>query len=115
MGTIFEVRGEPNADSKVTSYGARRTRAEAEALLAEWRERVAAAGRGVSRWWIEEIDTTGLFEIPPRPTPRERFATRVSPRQSEPGRWPTVHVDVLDREKVAASYDRNYAMLQTFE
>jgi hypothetical protein len=114
MGTIFEVRGEGHSDSKVISYGARRTRVEAEELLNESRARVLAVGGKVDRWWIEEVDTTGLFEIPARPTPRERFTTRVE-RRSEPGQWQTVHVDVLDGEKVVASYDRNYAMLQTFE
>jgi len=114
MGTIFEVRGEGHSDSKVISYGARRTRAEAEELLKDSRTRVAAVGGKVDRWWIEEVDTTGLFEIPSRPTPRERFTTRVE-RRSAPGQWQTVHVDVLDGEKVVASYDRNYAMLQTFE
>jgi hypothetical protein len=65
MGTIFEVRGEGHSDSKLISYGARRTRTEAEELLKESRTRVAAVGGKVDRWWIEEVDTTGLFEIPP--------------------------------------------------
>jgi hypothetical protein len=114
MGTIFEVRGEAHSDSKVIAYGARRTRKEAEQLLRESRDRVAAAGGQVDRWWIEVIDTTGLFEIPARPTPRERFTIRVEPRK-KPGNWQTAHVDVLDGETLVTSYDRNYAMLQTFE
>jgi hypothetical protein len=114
MGTIFEVRGVGQSNSKVISYGARRTRVEAEELLKESRARVAGVGGKVDRWWIEEVDTTGLFEIPPRPTPRERFTTRVE-RGSVPRPWQMVHVDVLDGQKVVASYDRNYAMLQTFE
>jgi hypothetical protein len=54
------------------------------------------------------------FEVPPRPTPRERYTTRVAVTE-QPGTWPTVHVDVLDGDVVAASYDRNYSMLNTFE
>jgi hypothetical protein len=99
MGTIFEVRGEGHSESKVISYGVRRTRAEAEELLKKSRARVVAVGGKVDRWWIEEVDTTGLFEIPARPTPRERFTTRVEPR-SEPGQWQTVHVGVLDGDEV---------------
>lgn len=114
VGTIFEVRGEGHSDQKVISYGARRTRTEAEELLTESRARVAAVGGKVERYWIEEIDTTGLFEIPTRPTPRERFATRVE-RPKKPGYWETAHVEVLDGDKVVASYDRDYRMLQTFE
>lgn len=75
---------------------------------------MAAVGGKVDRWWIEEIDTTGLFEFPSCPTPRERFTTRVE-RRKKPGTWETVHVDVLDGESIVASYDRNYRMLQTFE
>ena len=114
MGTIFEVRGEGRSDGKVISYGARRTRDEAEEHLNESRARVAAVGGEVDRWWIEAIDTTGLFEIPDRPAPRERFTTRVE-RPNKPGHWETVHVEVLDGDKVVAAYDRNYRMLQTFE
>ena len=110
---IYEVRGE-TPGSRVLSYGARRTRDEAETLLLDSQQRVVAAGGKVDRWWIAEIDTTGLFEIPPRPSPRERFTRRVEHRKT-PGRWETAHVEVLDGERLVASYDRNYVMLQTFE
>jgi hypothetical protein len=75
----------------VHSAGARGTRTEAEALLDQTKSRseelaeVAARHPGkfygggyAHKLWIEEIDTTGLFEIPPRPTPRERYSTRVT-------------------------------------
>ena len=73
MGTIFEVRGERHSVSKLISYGARRTRLEAEELLKESRAQVVAAGGNVDRWWIEVVDSTGLFEIPPRPDRRTRL------------------------------------------
>lgn len=111
MGKIYEVRAETD---KVRSFGARRTRDEAEALLAESIRRVERVGGRNNRYWIEEIDTTGLFEIPPRPTPRERFSTRVEPKKA-PNTWQTVHVEILEGDRVVARYDRNYAMLQTFE
>lgn len=93
---------------------ARGTRAEAEVLLAESVSKVEAAGGRNTRYWIEEIDTTGLWQPPARPTPRDRYSTRVT-ATSAPGTWTTVHVDVVDGDAVIASYDRNYRMLQTFE
>jgi hypothetical protein len=75
------------------------------------------ADRYHERWWIEEIDTTGMFEIPPPPPPRERFSTKASVRKSPPGTWDTLHVDVLDEAgRHVAAYDRNYSsMYRTFE
>jgi hypothetical protein len=80
----------------------------------ESRRRVEAASGRNQRYWIEEIDTTGLWQPPPQPKPRDRYAVRVT-TTTPPGKWATVHVDVLDGETVIAGYDRNYSMLQTFE
>lgn len=55
-----------------------------------------------------------LFQRPSRPTPRERFRTRVTETKA-PGTWTTSHVEVLDGSRVIAEYDRDYAMLSTFE
>ena len=63
--------------------------------------------------WINEIDVTDAFVIPPRPTPRERFTARAFPN---PGwGWTQCHVQVFDQGAVIAEYERNYAMLRTFE
>jgi hypothetical protein len=110
---IYEVRAQ-NGDN-VHAFGARRTYGEASILLTESRDRVAEAGGQNDRYWIEEIDTTGLFNIPSRPTPRQRYSTRVQEKQSAPGTWTTVHVEILDGTRVVGEYDRNYRMLQTFE
>lgn len=110
---IYEVRA-CGSDGKVRSFGARRVRAEAEQVLAQAIERVASAGGRNDRYWIEEIDTEGLFEIPPLPKPRDRYTTRVTARK-KPGSWATSHVEVLDGDTVIAAYDRNYSMLGTFE
>jgi len=95
----------------VHAIGARRTRAEAEALLAQTRERT---GSPDTRYWIEEIGTEGLFEFPSRPKPRDRFTARAT-TMSEPGAWQSVHVDVLDGDTIVAGYDCDYRMLRTFE
>jgi hypothetical protein len=60
-----------------------------------------------------------IFEIPPRPNPRERYSTRVEVASSISvgiEEYPrAVRVEILDGERVVMAYDRNYAMLQTFE
>jgi hypothetical protein len=111
---IYEVRAEYAKGSRVRAFGACRTRPEAEVLLAESTRRADAAGIKYERYWIEEIDTTGLWQPPAQPKPRDRYSTRVTTTSAR-GTWKQVHVDVLDGETVIASYDRNYSMLQTFE
>jgi hypothetical protein len=110
---IYEVRAE-SSNGQVRAFGARRTRREAEDLLRESKRRVKAASGRNQRYWIEEIDTAGLWQPPPQPKPRDRYTTRVTTTKL-PGRWETVHVEVLDGDAVIAGYDRNYRMLQTFE
>jgi hypothetical protein len=112
MAKIYEVRAE--GGSRTFSFGAKRTREEAELLLIESEARVQNVGGHNERYWIEEIDVTGLFEIPPRLTPRDRYSTRVE-RTSPEGGWTSVRVEVMDGDSVVATYDRNYSMLQTFE
>lgn len=122
MATIYEVRYEEGT-GVIWTAGARATRADAERLLAAKMQNDEAVvgnpsagvgGAREARYWIEEIDTTGLFEIPPRPTPRERYTTRVQ-QASDPHTRTTVRVEILDGERVVATYDRNYSMLHTFE
>lgn len=109
---IFEVRAVA-ADGKVSSFGARATRAEGEALLAE-RVKAYRSASGWVRWWLEEIETTGLWKAPTAPGPRDRYSTRVT-EVSAPGTWTHVRVEVLRGRRVVAKYDRNYSMLHTFE
>jgi hypothetical protein len=114
---IYEVRAEYGtyaAGLRVRSFGARRARSDAEDLLRESRRQADATGIRYRQYWIEEIDTTGLWQPPPQPKPRDRYTTRVT-TTSPPGKWTKVHVDVLDGETVVVGYDRNYSMLQTFE
>lgn len=102
------------AESTAAGSRCRWSRSWWHALDRDAKERVERVGGRNQRYWIEEIDTTGLFEIPSRPTPREQFAARAA-RTSVEGTWTTVHVEVLDGNRVVASYDRNYSMLDTFE
>jgi hypothetical protein len=119
LSTIYEVRSIARDDGKLHDWGARRTRAEAQALLnerttgknADW------ASKYHKRWWIEEIDTTGQFVLPSRPSPREKFSTRLTEVATGEGTWNTLRVEVLDDAgRAIAAYDRNYPNLyQTFE
>jgi len=117
MSRIYEVRTD-DADRVVC--GTRRTRQEAEALVREMGAVMGKPGYGPRRpLIIVEIEATASFEIPPRPTPRERYSTRV---QAVPGAvhgnvryGDTCRVEILDGERVVFAYDRNYRMLDTFE
>jgi hypothetical protein len=80
--SIFEVRAEA-ADGKVSGFGARASRTEGAALLAE-RVKVYRGASGWVRWWLEQIDTTGLWKAPTPPGPRDRYSTRVT-EVSAPG------------------------------
>ncbi len=112
MAVIYEVRA--SREDRVHSFGVRPSHDEAQALLEESRARVEAIGGRNDRYWVETIDTTGMFELPSKPTPRDRYTTRVT-RTSPEGAWTTVHVDVLDGDRVVAAYDRNHSMYDTFE
>jgi hypothetical protein len=116
MSRIYEVRSEDDG----FTWGARRTRPEA--LVAEMEAQAGEPGFGLRRplTIVEiEIDTTGLFEIPPRPTPRDLYATRIEVISDVVHRGVqharAVHVEILDGDRLVFAYDRNYAMLRTFE
>tara|TARA_R110002096_G_scaffold114712_1_gene248686 strand:- start:1069 stop:1905 length:837 start_codon:yes stop_codon:yes gene_type:complete len=119
MSKIYEVWSIARSDGKPHSWGARKTRDEAEILLGERStgEHEEWAQKHHSRWWIEEIDTTGLFEIPSKPAPRDRFTADTTQVESRPGTWNTLRVDIRDEDStVVAQYTRNYpSLMQTFE
>jgi hypothetical protein len=119
MSKIYEVRSTLRDATSPHSWGARRTREEAEALLASMTtgERSDWAKNTHKDWRIEEIDTTGLFQIPSTPRPRERYSTKLTESPTSPGTWNTLHVDVLDDTgSIVCSYRRNYSnMYRTFE
>jgi hypothetical protein len=112
---IYEVRRE--VKDTVISFGARRTRSEAEQLRLASIARIDLVGGGdaTDALWIEEIDDRGLFEVPSQPAPRERYTTRITKHQTPAGHWRTTSVEVLDGERTVGAYERNYSMLRTFE
>ena len=119
MSTIYEVWSIARSDGKRHSWGARRTQEEADQLLKERSagEHKEWANKHHSRWWIEDVDTTGLFEIPSKPMPRESFTAAATQVESCPGTWNTLSVDVKNSDGGAvAHYKRNYpSLMRTFE
>ena len=110
---IFDVVADgPKKDAQ--SFGARRSRGDAEAHLDR---QVELYKRSAWRnFRIEEVDTTGLFQLPSRPTPRERYSIDTIVTEKSPHGHPRrVHVDIHDGDRIVGSYDRDYAMLRTFE
>ena len=112
MGVIFEIRVENRG--RVRGAGSYTNRAEAEEQLIRLQGQVARAGGVNDRYWVEEVDTTGMFELPSKPAPRDRYTTRVT-EASPPRTWKKVHVEVVDQGRTVGEFDRNYAMLDTFE
>lgn len=119
MSKIYEVWSIALSDGKSHSWGAFNSRGEAEDLLSHRTtgKNESWARKYHGKWWIEEADTTGLFQIPPRPTPRERFTVDVTKVESPAGTWNTLQVEVKDDDNATiATYDRNYSTIyRTFE
>lgn len=90
------------------------TREEAEAKLDEFVASQTARGMVPERGWIEEKRVETDFEIPPLPTPRDRYTVEAEPF-TQPGEWTQVRVRVLRDGEPVARFDRNYSMLRTFE
>ena len=119
MNRIFEVWSIALSDGKHHSWGAFRTRQEAEQRLTERTtgNNESWARKHHGEWWITEVDTTGLFQIPPAPSPRELYSVKTTKVDAPEGYMNTLQVKVRDTKgNVVAEYDRNYATLgRTFE
>lgn len=119
MNRIYEVWSIALSDGKPHSWGAFKTRVEAEQILSQRTtgDSKSWAIKHHGKWWIEEVDTAGLFQIPPAPTPRERFTLKVTKIESPAGTWNTLHVDIKGMDGVTvATYNRNYpTFYRTFE
>ncbi len=109
-----------------TFFGAFRSASEAAAEVA-----TLSAKEMNGRNWAEQYHNRGFvvreaaidtdFEIPSRPKPRDKYAIRGSRKANRPGTWDSTTVEVFRRTDASGDlericeYERNYAMLQTFE
>lgn len=118
VNKIFEVRS-LNHDGKPHHWGAYKTRAEATQRIrdrfggqsAEWAEKYH------KKWWIEEVDTTGLFEPPSLPMPRDQFSIRTAEIDNGEGILGSLNVEIIGPSgEPIASYKRNHpGIYRTFE
>jgi len=123
---VHRVYGVHEGREQDQSFGAFRTIAEAEVVIAKmlcwemnggnWAKQYHNRGF-VIRQAVVETD----FEIPPRPKPRDRYFVQAKPQDCGPGIIAGSVVEVFRRsdsgsepEKVC-EYERNYDLLQTFE
>ena len=92
---IYEVRSVSHA-GRTHHWGATTTRETAEQRMAERFEGNHAdwAAKHHARWWVEAIETDGLFEFPSKPAPRERFTANEHEVPAEPGYGATLEIEV---------------------
>jgi hypothetical protein len=122
---VYHVYGVHAGRDEDVYLGAFRTVFEAEAEIAKLKAR-EMNGRN----WAEQYHNSGFiirevvvetdFEVPTRPAPRDKYFVKLTAK-TRPGILNSTLVDVFrrnvsvgDAEKVCR-YERNYAMLQTFE
>ena len=122
----YHVYGVHAGRGEDTYLGAFRTVCDAEAEV----ERLKALEMK-GRNWADQHHNKGFvirnvvvetdFEVPSRPAPRDKYFVKTSAKRSGPETWEEMFVDVFRRhaslgeaEKICR-YERNYAMLHTFE
>lgn len=68
---------------------------------------------------VREVVVDTDFEIPSRPKPRDLYCITATKKNHSPGTWATTDVEIFRRIpnglEPICTYERNYAMLQTFE
>lgn len=122
---IYQIYGMREGRLEDTYLGVFRTRLEAQAEVEKLKAR-EVDGKN----WADQYHNKGFairksvvetdFEIPPLPKPRDKYVVRDSPKPRGPGIWDATSVEVFRRDAPGVldricTYERNYAMLQTFE
>lgn len=122
--TVFRVYGVHEGRVANSHQGSFRSRGEAEARIRELNVR-EMNGRNWARQYhdkgfvIVEATVQTDFEVPSLPKPRDKYVVRTSKKPHEAGAWGSTNVEVHRQgatglERVGA-YERNYALLGTFE
>jgi hypothetical protein len=122
---VFRVYGVHSGRAEDAYFSAFRSRAEAEAEVARLSAREIHGRNWAAQYHdkgfvIREHVVETNFEIASRPKPRDRYVVKLSARPNAPGTWDSTLVEVLRRRSAddlehVCTYERNYAMLQTFE
>jgi hypothetical protein len=123
---VYRVYGIHEGREKDLYCGTFRAVPDAEAEIAKLKEREMNGQNWAKQYHnkgfvIRETLVDTDFEIPSRPTPRDKYVIKVSSKPNRPGSWDSTLVDVYRRESSAGDiehicrYERNHAMFQTFE
>lgn len=123
---VYRIYGAHEGREQDFYLGAFRTVGEAEAEIAQLRQR-EMNGRN----WAEQHHNRGFviretfvqtdFEIPPQPKPRDRYFVRSTPKKNRPGTCDSAIVEVFrrasagDEPQKVCEYERNYGLMHTFE
>lgn len=119
---VFQIFGVHAGRAEDVFFGARRTRAEAEAEIARLCEREMHGENWASRYHdqgfvVREARVETDFEIPTLPKPRDQYVVELTSKPN-PGAWSSTRVEVFRRgppvEKVC-EFERGHAMWSTFE
>lgn len=121
---VFRIYGLHEGREADTFFGAFRSRAEADARIAELAARTMYGENWAARchnrgFVIREHAVSTEFEVPSRPKPRDKYLVKTTARPNQPGTWDSTVVEVLRRNGAAlervGEYLRSYSMLSTFE
>lgn len=121
---VFRVYGLHEGREADSYFGAFRSRAEADAQIAELAARTMHGENWAARYHnrgfvVREHSVSTDFEVPSRPKPRDRYLVKTAARPNRPGTWDSTVVEALRRKGDAlervGEYVRNYSMLSTFE
>jgi hypothetical protein len=118
---VYRIYGVHTGRTEDVYFGTFRTREEADAAILRLRKKNGenwAVRYHDCGFVIREARVETDFEVPPRPTPRERYFVRSTPKANHPGTWDSSCIAVFRRGDPAVKlyeYERNYAPLQTFE
>ena len=123
---IYQIFGMHDGRNKDMFFGAFRTVEEAQTAIKalelkemngqNWAKQYHNRGFAIRE---KEVDTD--FEIPSQPKPRDKYFVKTKSKPNRPGTWDSTIVEVYRRNFTSGSpervceYERNYAMLGTFE
>lgn len=123
---MYRVYGVHEGRETDSFFGAFRTVQEAQAQVDQLDAKVMNGRNWANQYHnrgfvIREVVVETDFEIPSRPKPRDKYYVKGSAKPNRPGTWDSTIVEVFRRgntpsdDERICEYERNYAMLQTFE
>ncbi len=123
---IYQVYGMHTGREEDMYFGAFRTLEDAQIEVEKLKTREMHGQNWADRYHnqgftIRELVVETDFEIPSQPKPRDKYVIKALPKPNKPGTWDSTMVEVYRRDFTSGGlericqYERNYAMLHTFE